>query len=200
MTLHPLLAGRWSARGYDPAAEIAPDQLEAILEAGRWAPTGGGVQPVRYLVGLRGDATFTGIVDGLKRGNQSWTPAAAALVVLCTTDQPDEPKMQDYGAVDVGLAAGQMIIQAQAEGWNAHPIGGFRTELLTERFNIPAGTRPLLTLAIGRIADALTVDPDIAERDRRPRTRLPLAEVTYADTWGTPLGSGGTFGLPEVAE
>ncbi len=200
MTLHPLLAGRWSARGYDSSAEIAPAALEAILEAGRWAPTGGGVQPVRFVVGLRGDATFTGIVDGLKRGNQSWAPAAAALIVLCTTDQPDEPKMHDYGAIDVGLAAGQMITQAQAEGVNAHPLGGFRADALTQRFAIPAGMRPLLILAIGLIADALSVDPEIAERDRRPRTRLPLAEVTYADTWGAPFSSGGTFGLPEVAE
>lgn len=184
MSIHPLLSGRWSARGYDNTASLPATDLDAILEAGRWAPTGGGVQPVRFVVGVRGDATFTGIVDGLKRGNQSWAPAAAALILLCTSDIPDEPKMHDYGAIDVGLAASQMITQAQATGWNAHPLGGFRAEAMTERFGIPAGVRPLLTLAIGKIADPATIEPEVAERDRRERTRLPTSEVAFTDSWG----------------
>lgn len=189
MSIHPLIAGRRSARGYDAAAGIPTAELESILEAGRWAPTGGGIQPVRFIVGVRGDDTFTGIVDGLKRGNQSWAPAAAALILLCTSDVPDEPKMHDYGAIDVGLAASQMITQAQADGWNAHPLGGFRAEAMTDRFGIPAGVRPLLILAIGKVADPDTIDPDVAERDRRERTRLPLSEVAYAGSWGRSYSS-----------
>lgn len=189
MSIHPLIAGRWSARGYDAAAGIPTAELESILEAGRWAPTGGGIQPVRFIVGVRVDDTFTGIVDGLKRGNQSWAPAAAALILLCTSDVPDEPKMHDYGAIDVGLAASQMITQAQADGWNAHPLGGFRAEAMTDRFGIPAGVRPLLILAIGKVADPDTIDPDVAERDRRERTRLPLSEVAFAGSWGRSYSS-----------
>jgi len=182
--LHPILAGRWSARGYDSAAVISADQLDAILEAGRWAPTGGGEQPVRFIVGVRGEPTFDGLVAGLKRGNQSWAPAAAALILLCTADLPDEPKMHDYATMDVGLAASQMITQAQADGWNAHPMGGFRAEAMTERFAIPPGHRPLLTVAIGRLADPATLAPEVAERDRRERTRLPLRDVAFSDSWG----------------
>lgn len=190
MSIHPLLSGRWSARGYDVTATIPVAELESILEAGRWAPTGGGVQPVRFVVGVHGDNTFAGIVDGLKRGNQSWAPAAAALILLCTADVPDEPKMHDYGAIDAGLAAAQMITQAQADGWNAHPLGGFRAAAMTERFGIPAGIRPVLTIAVGRIAEPDSVDPDIAERDRRERTRLPLTEVAFAEKWGHSYSSG----------
>lgn len=189
MSIHPLIAGRWSARGYDEAAHIPAGELESILEAGRWAPTGGGAQPVRFVVGIRGDDTFSGIVDGLKRGNQSWAPAAAALILLCTSDVPDEPKMHDYGAIDVGLAAAQMITQAQADGWNAHPLGGFRAEAMTDRFAIPAGVRPLLTLAVGKVADPDTIDPEVAERDRRERTRLPQSEVAFAGSWGRSYSS-----------
>jgi nitroreductase len=185
--LHPLLADRWSARGFDPTATISDEHFESILEAGRWAPTGGGRQPVRFVVGRRGDGTFTGLVDGLKRGNQSWAPAAAALILLCTDNLPDEPKMHDYATVDVGLAAGQMIVQAQATGWIAHPMGGFRAPDMVSRFSIPGDVRPLLMLAIGALADPSTLPEDIVERDRRERTRLPLSEVAFADTWGAPL-------------
>jgi nitroreductase len=185
--MHPLLTDRWSARGFDAATTISDDHLGAILEAGRWAPTGGGRQPVRFVVGRRGDGTFTGLVDGLKRGNQSWAPAAAALILLCTDDLPDEPKMHDYATIDVGLAAGQMIVQAQANGWVAHPMGGFRAPDMVARFSIPETARPLLMLAIGKLADPTTLAEDIAERDRRERTRLALSEVAFSETWGRPF-------------
>lgn len=188
MPLHPILAGRWSARGYDSDAMISDEQLGEILDAGRWAPTGGGNQPVRFMVGVRGDSTFAGLVDGLKRGNQSWAPAAAALILLCTTDIPEEPKMQDYATMDVGLAASQMITQAQAGEWNAHPMGGFRAEAMIERFAIPPGHRPLLMVAIGKLAASDTLAPDIAERDRRERTRLPLSDVAFSGAWGNAYG------------
>ncbi|PXW27804.1 UNVERIFIED_CONTAM: nitroreductase [Williamsia faeni] len=185
MPVHPILAGRWSARGYDATATISAEHLGDILEAGRWAPTGGGNQPVRFVVGVRGDDTFDGLVDGLKRGNQSWAPAAAALILLCTADVPDEPKMQDYATLDVGLAASQMITQAQVDGWNAHPMGGFRAEAMIERFAIPPGRRPLLVVAIGRLSDPTSLRPEIAERDSRERTRLPLHQVAFSDSWGS---------------
>jgi nitroreductase len=185
--VHPLLADRWSARGYDGAATISDEHLESILQAGRWAPTGGGRQPVRFIVGRRGDETFDGLVDGLKRGNQSWAPAAAALILLCTDDLPDEPKMHDYATIDVGLAAGQMITQAQADGWNAHPMGGFRAPDMVQRFAVPASVRPLLVLAVGKLADPSALSAEIAERDRGERTRLPLSEVAFAGTWGEPF-------------
>ena len=185
--MHPLLADRWSARGYDADATMSDEHLQSILEAGRWAPTGGGRQPVRFVVGRRGDPTFAGVTEALKRGNQSWAPAAAALIVLCTDDLPDDPKMHDYATLDVGLAAGQMIVQAQADGWNAHPMGGFRAPDLVQQFDIPHSIRPLLVLAIGRLADAATLPADIRERDGRERTRLPLSEIAFAETWGQPL-------------
>jgi nitroreductase len=183
--LHPILAGRWSARGYDATAAISGEHLRNILDAGRWAPTGGGNQPVRFVVGVRGDNTFDGLVEGLKRGNQSWAPAAAALIMLCTANVPDEPKMQDYAAMDVGFAASQMITQAQADGWNAHPMGGFRAEAMTERFSIPSDRRPLIVLAVGKLADPASLTPEIAERDSRERTRLPLHDVAFSDSWGS---------------
>jgi hypothetical protein len=44
--------------------------------------------------------------------------------------------------------------------------------------------RPLVVIAVGSLGDYSRVAPEIAERDARPRQRLPLAEVTFAGTWG----------------
>ncbi|MCF3937105.1 nitroreductase family protein [Gordonia tangerina] len=184
--MHELIAGRRSARGYDPDATISADDLTSILEAGRWAPTWGRVQPVRFIVGVRGDATFTGLTEILTRGNAGWAPASAALVLVCTAAEPDDEKARTYAAVDVGLAVSQMILQAQATGFNGHPMAGFDSDAARARFAIPDERRPLVLLGIGQIADPEAVAPDIRERDARPRTRLPLDEVAFAGIWGTP--------------
>ena len=185
--VHELIEQRWSARGYDPTAEISVDDLTSVLDAGRWAPTWGRVQPVRFIVGRRGDETFAGISENLTRGNSGWAPASAALVLVCTAAEPDDEKARTYAAVDVGLAVSQMILQAVSIGFNAHPMAGFDADGARRRFAIPDDRRPLVLLGIGATADPEHVAPEIRERDERPRTRLPLPEVAFSGTWGQPF-------------
>ncbi|GAA4742258.1 nitroreductase family protein [Gordonia alkaliphila] len=186
--MHPLISGRWSARGYDDAAAIDDEDLTTILEAGRWAPTWGRIQPVRFVVGRRGDATFAALTDSLNKGNATWAPASAAFVLVCTTDEPDDPDKHAYGAVDAGLALGQMILQAQALGFNGHPMAGFSKATAREAFAIPDDVRPLAILAIGRLADdPTTLSQAIRERDAWPRERLPLDRIAFAGRWGEPF-------------
>ena len=56
--IHPDIAARWSPRLFDAEAVLDFEQLVAVLEAARWAATWGHRQPVRFIVGLRGDHTF----------------------------------------------------------------------------------------------------------------------------------------------
>ncbi|ATD69223.1 MULTISPECIES: nitroreductase family protein [Gordonia] len=189
--MHELIDGRWSARGYDPAATISVADLTTIVDAGRWAPTWGRMQPVRFLVGRRGDETFEALSGVLTRGNAGWAPRSAALVLVCTTDRPDDPKEHTYAAVDVGLAVSQMILQAEALGFNGHPMAGFDAAAATTAFDIPAGIRALVLLGIGALVeDPASLPEDIRERDERPRTRLPLDEVAFAGRWGHPAFTG----------
>ncbi|MGV9711409.1 nitroreductase family protein [Gordonia sp. NPDC003424] len=189
--MHELIANRRSARGYDPHATIGAHDLTEILDAGRWAPTWGRMQPVRFIVGVRGDETFGMLVETLNRGNRSWVPASAALILVCTTDAPDDAKPHVYGAVDVGLAVAQMILQAGSLGYNAHPMAGFNPAAARDAFAVPDDKRPLVMVAIGRLADDPGALPDeIRERDERERTRLPLSEVAFGATWARPFESG----------
>ena len=186
--MHELIEGRWSARGYDSAATISTDELTEILDAGRWAATWGKVAPVRFVVGMRGDDTFAAITDLLTRGNKSWAPAAAALVLVCTTDNPDDTMAHEYGAVDLGLAVAQMSIQAVALGCNAHPMAGFDAAGARVRFAIPDDKRAMVVLAIGKLAEDISIlSPEVLERDSIPRRRRPLEEVAFAGTWGQPF-------------
>ena len=184
--VHEFIESRWSPRGYDDTATVSSSEITEILDAGRWAPTWGRIQPVRFIVGLRGDDTFARLTTVLTRGNAGWAPRSSALILVSTTNDPDDAKAHTYGAVDLGLAVGQMLVQARALGLHGHPMAGFDAAAAVEAFGIPDDKRPLVLLAVGRLAEEASLPDDIRERDTRERTRLPLTEVAFAGRWGEP--------------
>jgi len=45
LSLHPLLARRWSPTTFDPAEEVSEDAVEILLEAARWRTRGADADP-----------------------------------------------------------------------------------------------------------------------------------------------------------
>ena len=182
--IHPPIAQRWSPRAFDPEAVLTAEQITALLEAARWAATWGRRQPVRFLVGIRGDDTFEGLSDLLNRGN-AWAKAAGALILL-SADEGDDDNTALYSAVDGGSAMANLSVEAVARGLISHPMAGFDVEGARAAFDIPAGVRPLMVIAVGSLGDYATAGPEIAERDGLPRERLPLDQIAFQQTWGQP--------------
>ena len=183
--INPVIAARWSPRAFDPSAELSAEQLTALLEAARWAATWGDRQPVRFIVGVRGDDTFTKLGELLKRGN-SYAKAAGALILVCADEGPDE-KTRRYAGVDTGAAIAQLTLEAFSRGLVAHPMAGFNAESAHTVFALPAAVRPFAVVAVGSLGDYATVDPAVVERDARGRQRLPLEQIAFSDTWGKPF-------------
>ncbi len=183
--IHPDLAARWSPRAFDPDAVITADQLTAVLEAARWAASWGHRQPVRFVVGVRADETFTTLAGLLKRGN-SYAHAASALILVCADEGEDE-RTARYACVDAGAAIAQLTIEAVSRGLIAHPMAGFDVDGAQAAFGIPEGVRPLAVVAVGMLGDYSEMGEEIAERDRRPRERLPLEQIAFGGRWGIPL-------------
>jgi nitroreductase len=170
---------------FDVDAVLHADDLVALLEAARWAATWGHRQPVRFLVGLRGDETNIKIAELLKRGN-NYARAAGALVMICV-DEGDDDRTARYAAVDAGAAIAQLTVEAVSRGLVAHPMAGFNADGAREAFGVPDGVRPIAVVAIGSLGDYDNAPPEIVERDAKGRDRLPLEEVAYVGRWGQPL-------------
>ncbi len=183
--IHPDIAARWSPRMFDPDAVLVPEQLVAVLEAARWAATWGHRQPVRFIVGVRGDETFVKITELLKRGNR-YAQSAGALIMVCIDEGEDE-RTARYAAVDAGAAIAQLTIEAVSRGLIAHPMAGFNADAATEVFGIPAGVRSVAVVAVGSLGDYDNAPPEIVERDAQGRQRLPLDDVAFSVSWGLPL-------------
>jgi nitroreductase len=183
--IHPHIAARWSPRAFNADAVLTSEQITALLEAARWAATWGHRQPVRFIVGLRGDQTFNKIADQLKRGN-SYAKSAAALIMVCT-DLGEDERTAVYAAVDAGAAIAQLTIEAVSRGLIAHPMAGFNGDGSREVFGIPAGVRPIAVVAVGSLGDYDKAPSEIIERDKQGRQRLPLNEVAFAGSWAKPF-------------
>jgi len=180
--IHPDIAARWSPRAFDADARLNTDDLIAALEAARWAATWGHRQPVRFLVGLRGDETFTNTAELLKRGN-SYAKAAGALAMACADEGEDE-RTARYAAVDTGAAIAQLTVEAVSRGLIAHPMAGFNADVVREVFGIPDGVRPIAVVAVGSLGDYDSAPPEIVDRDAQGRARLPLEDVAFVGRWG----------------
>lgn len=177
---HPILdvlADRWSPRAYDPNAEISDAELDVLLEAARWAPSAANSQPSRYIVGRRGSEVFRKIVDGLMGFNQAWAPRSAALIVgVVVTTNPDGTPRR-WAEYDLGQALAHLSVQAHADGWLAHQMGGIEVAKLTESFGLTQGFVPVTVTAIGRAGDIDQLDEKARARELAERTRLELGEL-----------------------
>src|SRR3954466_4024487 len=105
------MAERWSPRALDASFSVGPEQVRALLEAARWAPSSGNTQPARYLVGLRGTPSFDRILATLASGNRAWAHRAGLLLigVAVTKNEKGDIPLAEYG---LALASENLVLQA----------------------------------------------------------------------------------------
>ncbi len=188
--IHDILANRWSGRAYDPAKPVSREQIVALLEAARWAPSCYGDQPWRLVVWDRtaDAASWQRGFDCLAPGNQAWVKDAPVLMLVIADSlfnhngQPNR-----WTQYDTGAAAENICLQAQAMGLMAHQMGGFDADRTRREFGIPDQFTPMAMMSVGYPADPATFSPDVAERENAPRKRRELNELFFAGDWGRPV-------------
>ena len=124
LNLHPLIANRWSPRSLEAHDVISTDDLTAILEAARLAPSAFNEQPWRYIVGKRSDETFAQILAGLGEFNQKWAKNASALLLVCGTKQRANGDPHPSYQYDLGLSVSQASFEAHHRGYVTHQMTG----------------------------------------------------------------------------
>jgi nitroreductase len=171
--LHPLLAQRWSPRAFAPDHELTDQQVTALLEAARWAPSASNTQPWRFAVTLRGSAEHGAVLDALAPGNRAWARAASALIVVGAETARPDGATQPWAAYDTGQAVAHLSVQAQHEGLAVHQVGGFDRERIADVLDTP-GVTPVVIVAVGRRDHATRLDEPYVSRETAARDRLPI--------------------------
>ena len=181
----PVIAERWSPYAYDPRP-VEREKLLSCLEAARWAPSSYNEQPWTFILAERTDAAaFAKALDCLVEGNQAWAKNVGLLMLTVVARSfTKNGKPNAACEHDVGLAAGNMVLQATALGLQGHQMIGIVAAKVRAAYQVPDGHDPLTAIAIGYPANvpAGTTDP-LGQRDLTPRGRKPLSE-TVVSSWG----------------
>ena len=180
--VHPLLAERWSPRGFDRGHQIGDDHVAALLEAARWAPSASNSQPWRFLVARRGEHAHGQLFTALNPGNQAWAGAASALVLVAARTAADDGTPQPWALYDTGQAVSALVTQAQAHGLAVHQIGGFDSDAVRAEFGLDQTLTPVVVIAVGRADPDAELPGLLAAREAAPRSRRPLNDLLLAST------------------
>jgi nitroreductase len=183
--IHPLIAGRWSPYAFADRP-VSPDDLRSLFEAARWAPSSYNEQPWSYILGTKAEPEqFQRVHSCLVEGNQAWAGVAPVLAIGCTRLTFERNGKPNAAAVhDLGLAAGNLCLEATARGLHVHQMIGILPDRVRELFRVPDGVQPLTALAIGYAADPATAPEPLRQRDAVRRGRKPLPEFVFGGEWG----------------
>jgi nitroreductase len=180
------IARRWSGRAYDASKQLQHEQIIALLEAARWAPSCYGDQPWRFIVcdKTSDSESWQKAFDCLMPGNQAWVKNAP-LLLLVTAGGKFQHNGSDnrWGQYDTGAAAENLCLQAASMGLMAHQMGGFDVDCARTAFDVPEQYALMSMLCVGYAADAADLSGEVLEREMAPRVRRPLSELFFKGGW-----------------
>jgi nitroreductase len=172
MDVFEAIVGRRSVRRYklDP---VPKKLIERILDAARWAPSGGNIQPWKFIV--INDRNILELIRKVSPGYLGETP----LAILVCSDREKEYKVggtlgRDYLSVaDCSMAVENMLLAAHALGLGACVVKSFARVAVKEMLEIPKGIDPELLVIVGYPAHIPT-----------PPVRIPLGEIAFLNKYG----------------
>ena len=169
MEFKEVIKARYSCKKYGDR-KVAPEKIQAILEAGRLAPTAKNLQEQHVYVVQSADLLAK--IDAI-------TPCryGAPMMLVIAFDKytvftyPGEKR--DSGIEDATIVATHMILAAADEGVDSCWINNFDPEKLSEALGLPENEEVLMLMDLGYAAEGTGPLPNHS-------SRKPLSEtVSY---------------------
>lgn len=183
--LNPLIARRWSPRGFDPYKSIDTPTLVSMLEAARWSASSSNLQPWRFIVARKENPKeFKKMLSVIKEGNQQWAQHASVLMIGVIHTYRRAEVLNRHASHDLGLAISQMILQALDHDIYARMMGGFYPDQAREVYQIPEEYEPFTAIAFGyKTLDLGHLDKSIREKEAARRERQALDSFVFSGSW-----------------
>lgn len=158
---------------------VPDDVLWKIVEAGRWATSGGMRYPHRFLV-VRDPKTIS-LVRAASPG-MIWEPPALIVIMTDTESaESDSMRVEPWSVhhIDVGTAAMSMTTMAQALGLGSCPVTSFSVSAVSTMLNLPAHLKPEFILILGY--------PKPVERVKNPNAPkgITVRDLTSWEAFGS---------------
>jgi nitroreductase len=145
------------------AGEIRDEDVIKILDAARWAPSGGNRQPLSYIY-VKDPQTLR-MVKNCSPGFYGDAPSAIVIGA--------QGKLGAIDLLDAGFAAQNILLAAHSLGIGSCAIASFNGDAIKKILNAPDGWEPILLISLGY--------PD---RIPKPPSRKPLSETVFINSYG----------------
>ena len=180
--IEPLIVNRWSPRAMS-GEPITHDELMALFEAARWAPSSYNNQPWRFIYAQRDTPHWSKLFDLLVPFNQEWCARAAVLIlVLSRRTFFFNNKPSRTHSFDTGAAVENLALQGHAMGLVVHGMEGFDYDRARAIFAIPDEYTVEAVFAVGRPASPDVLSPELKSREVLS-DRKPIAEFVTEGTF-----------------
>lgn len=174
----PLFIDRWSPRAMSGEA-IADEEIMALFEAARWAPSSMNNQPWRILYAHRKSEHWPLFFNLLTDSNRVWCANAGVLLLFVskTTHESGAPcRTHSY---DSGAAWMSLALQGALSGLVVHGMQGFDYEMARASLAIPDGFQVEAMAAVGRPGRKEDLPEHLQAREI-PSNRRPLSGTVCA--------------------
>ncbi len=174
----PLFVNRWSPRAMS-GETISENDLMALFEAARWAPSSYNEQPWRLVYARRDTPDFKRLFDLLVPPNQKWCARAAVLVVFIsrtTLERTGKPNL--VHVFDCGAAWENLALQASMMNLVAHGMAGFDRDRARRDLAVPDGFEVQAMCAIGKPGRTEDLSPELRQGEV-PSGRKPVKEFAF---------------------
>jgi len=169
--LHQLITDRWSPVAFD-SKEVDFDQIHLLFEAAKWAPSARNSQPWRFIFANKKMSEYKILLGLMTEANQLWAKSAPLLVMpLAQVISTYKNRPNSLALYEVGMAVGNLLLQATAMGLMVHQMSGYDVDRAKEELIIPTRYEPMTIIAIGYKGDPAHLPEEVAEREKKERTR-----------------------------
>ena len=172
MGLFEAIYGRRSVRRFLDR-DVEDEKIVKILDAARWAPSGGNIQPWRFIV-----VKDKKLVKAIKAFSPGMFGEPPVVIVVCSDREEAYRKGGEQGRnymsiVDCALAVENMVLAAYALGLGSCIIKSFNAEAIREILDIPEHVVPELLVSIGYSAEKPVPPP-----------RKELKDIVFLNRYG----------------
>jgi len=152
---------------------VPRESVKRLVEAGRWAPSGGNRQPWRFIV-VQNAKT----IRMVKMFAEGLAGTPTLIVGICTEKRGTDDIYSKTTLMDIGMAAENMMLEAVELRLGTCAIASFSEEPVKRLLGVPDDVTIDLLLSIGYPDKEATVRP-----------RRAVEEIAYREKWGERLVS-----------
>lgn len=151
---------RQSCRSYDEERPVEQEKLDAILEAGRLAPSACNGQPYHITL-CRGQAAKAVAAAVTGMGMNKFAAQAPVMLVISEEAYVKSAavgaklKKNDYRSIDIGIVAAYLTAEAAAQGLGSCILGWLDDEKIRGICGLTQPVRLVITLGYAKEGDVL---------------------------------------------